>query len=278
MKVSDLFVYPVKSLRGHDCKSAKLDARGLMGDRRWMLVDDRGKFLTQRDIPQLAQYRAALDDTGALTITAPDGAAHTFSPPDPTNRLPVQVWKDSVDSALAQTVDNMWLTEKLGRVAMLVFQDHEDARKCAPGYAPDQPVSYADGFPVLITNTASLKALNDHIASQDAEPVTMRRFRPNLVVEADTPWAEDMWARLQVGACELELVKPCRRCVVTTFDPDTGKRKGEEPLRSLTALRFWRHMTPDGKAEPGVYFGWNAVVRKGGAINHGDSVKVIERR
>jgi len=152
----------------------------------------------------------------------------------------------------------------------LVYMDAVAHRPTNPEWAEGHETSFSDGYPVLVTNTASLAAINEHIKQAGYSPVGMDRFRPNVVIDADTPWAEDEWNSLQIGEVTLDLVKPCTRCIVTTLDPLTGERRPEPVLKVLKALR----MSPDPRNK-GVLFGVNAVVRQGGAIAVGARVQAL---
>ena len=116
-----------------------------------------------------------------------------------------------------------------------------------PVWAPPLPLSFADAYPVLVATTGSLAAVNTEIGRRGGTPITMRRFRPNIVIDSDEPWAEDFWRRLKIGETELELVKPSDRCVVTTRDQLTGAATGDEPLRSLATV----HMSADPRIKIG---------------------------
>jgi uncharacterized protein YcbX len=147
--------------------------------------------------------------------------------------------------------------------------DKDAERLSSEKYSEPRPVSFADGYPILITNTASLKALNKHIVAAGADSVPMKRFRPNIVIDGDEAWSEDNWKQITIGDVKLDLVKPCTRCVVTTLDPVTGVKQGKEPLRTLRARRLSKDPEIDG-----VLFGWNAVPRTLGRIGVGDKVSI----
>ncbi|MCW6508686.1 MOSC domain-containing protein [Lichenifustis flavocetrariae] len=264
--VAALTIFPVKSLRGRGTASADVEAWGLAGDRRFLIVDATGRFLTQRELPAMATIEAWFDGAG-LMITHPDGATLAVDRPgDEAESLIVTVWRDRVEArAVSQTADD-WLRAALGRECRLVFMaDPAAARPVDPrfGTAEDR-VSFADGFPLLLTSTASLADLNGRLA----EPVPMDRFRPNIVVDGALPWAEDGWKRLRVGAVTFDVVKPCARCIVTTTDQITGARHpGAEPIRTLQ--RFRRD------AAGQVLFGQNIIPRTQGRIAEGDPIEIL---
>lgn len=269
MHVASLHLYPLKSARVIDLTSAELEPRGLAGDRCWLIVDETGLFLTQREEPRLACLTVKLTGAG-LMLSAPDQPALVVPcPGDGAAVLNVEVWRDKVQARLAPEA-TAWLTAWLGRPFHLVWLPDHWSRPTSAEWTPGGGnVGFADGFPILITNTASLADLNQRLS----EPVPMNRFRPNIVIDASEPWAEDVWHIVRIGDTELELVKPCTRCVMTTTDQITGNRPGHEPLRTLQRMRK--------SAEPrvtGALFGWNAVPRRLGTIRVGDPAEVLSRR
>ena len=266
MRLVEIRRYPVKSLRGHALKEAMIEPIGIAGDRRWMIVDETGRFLTQRQIPKLAQIDVELtpggvtlrhDRHGALTIAVPDKDAALET---------VTVWRDAVKARSAAAARD-YLSSFLGRPVDLVYLDNVAARPVNPAYGRgDDRVSFADGFPLLIVSTSSLDDLNRRL---DA-PVPMDRFRANLIVAGAPAWAEDSWRRIRVGGLTARIVKPCSRCTVPTLDPLTDERPhGNEPIDTLAGFRRG--------AEGGVMFGQNAVPDKFGRIAVGDEVEVIEQ-
>jgi uncharacterized protein YcbX len=269
MKIHSLHVYPVKSTRGIDIRYTEVRARGLRGDRRWMIVDEHGGFITQREKSKLAQVKVKLAGEG-LKLTIPNQAPVLFTEPDPAIRKKTRVWQSHVDAAQAEGEVNEVLSAFLDKPVSLVFMDEQAERFANEKYTDAQtPVSFADAYPILITNTASLRALNKHIVAGGNEAVPMTRFRPNIVIEGDEAWDEDNWKQITIGNVVLDLVKPCTRCVVTTHDQITSLKQGREPLKTLRARRLSKDPEIDG-----VLFGWNAVPRTLGRIGVGDTVNV----
>ena len=266
--LSSIHVYPLKSARGIAPNEAGVERRGLAGDRRWMLVDEDGDFLSQRSYPRLALIGIERTDDG-LRLSAPDQPSiHVPEPGASAERQTVTVWDDAVDAALAPAEAHAWCTAHLGTDARLVFMPEASRRPVDADYAvaSDDVVSFADGYPLLLANAASLADLN---ARLDA-PLPMNRFRPNVVVDGAEAWAEDTWRRLRIGDVVFRSVKPCGRCSVTTVDQQTATR-GKEPLKTLATFRR--------RAETGkVYFGWNLIPETTGPIRVGDPVEVLERR
>jgi len=273
MRVHSLHIYPIKGARAVDIARASVEHRGLEGDRRWLVVDANGRFITQRSHPQLATVTAQPTRTG-VRLSAPGTREILVERPSASNRVNAVVWRHQVNAAVADQAASQWLSNTFGQPLQLVYMDAAAERlQQGEWVARAVPVSFADAYPVLITTAASLAAVNAEIERAGAGRVTMRRFRPNIVVDCDEAWAEDFWRVVRVGGVEFELVKPCDRCVVTTKDQDTGQAMGNEPLASLARLRR--------SADPrinGVLFGWNAVPRTLGTVAVGDGVEVVERR
>lgn len=266
MKVTEINIYPVKSTRRIALRESEVLPRGLPWDRRWMLVDAEGTFITARQQPGLAIIDTRIGDT-TLEISA-NGRDSLLLPLYPDNRetMPVVVWKDRCDAVLAGKEADAWFSDYLGLPCRLVQMTDDLLRGVNQHYGqPGDQVSFADGFPLLLISEASLNDLNSRLPT----PVSMRRFRPNLVVDGDAPYGEDAWRRIRVGEVEFEGVKNCSRCVFTTIDPDTGiKGPDKEPLRTLSTYRR--------KGESGVYFGQNLIPRSGGTIRVGDAVEILE--
>jgi len=266
MKLTQLNIYPVKSTRRIALRESEVLPRGLPWDRRWMLVDANSKFITARQHPMLATIQTHLDDE-TLSIAAV-GHEKIQLPLQPAQRdtIPVTLWRDRIDAVLAGPQADAWFSAFLGFPCRLVQLTDDLSRTVDQDYGrPGDEVSFADGFPLLLITEASLADLNSRLK----QPVEMRRFRPNLVVDGGQPYAEDQWRRFRVGEVEFEGVKNSSRCVFTTIDPDTGeKHPGLEPLRTLGTYR----RRPEG----GVYFGQNLIPRGGGIIHVGDEVVLLK--
>ncbi len=253
MQLLRAFIYPVKSLRGVEVSSLELDALGPVGDRRWMVVDARGVFVTQRTVPAMATLQPALEG-GALRLHE----LVVASPPADARRVLVTVWEDTFEALDAGDEAAGWLSERLAKPVRLVAFARDVRREVDPRYAAAAQTGFSDGYPLLIANEASLDALNAQLAS----PIPMERFRPNLVVRAEAPWAEDGWAKLELDGVRFDGVKPCARCVIINTDQRTGERPhGNAPLKTL------------GEAHRAV-FGMNLVHRGLGRVNVGARVVV----
>jgi uncharacterized protein YcbX len=273
MHVSDLFIYPLKSARGIPLSASPVDAFGLPGDRRAMVVDPTGRAITQREAPTLAQITVEAT-AGQFRLSMAGKAGIVARPSEPARRLDVDIWKSIVSAAVADNGSNETLSAWIGRPAMLVFFDDQSRRIAEQSWVGnDTPVTFADGFQILVTTTGSLAALNANLVANDETPVGMDRFRPNIVVDCDEPWQEDLWAAIDIGGIRLDFVKPCARCIMTTQDQLTGSRDLANPMPAMGRLR----MSAD-KRVPGPLFGWNAVPRGEGRISINDSVTIIEDR
>jgi Uncharacterized Fe-S protein len=272
MKVSELNLYPLKSARGIALTEAEITLAGIPGDRRMMVTDPNGMFITQRDLPALA--RLAVTPEGNAVRIALDDEVLEVAAPDPQRRLDVIVWKSSVSAALAGDAANATLSAWLGRDVRLVFFDEQSRRTASAEWAGyGTPVAFADGYQVLITTTASLHALNADMQAHGEGAVGMERFRPNIVLDTEEAWAEDGWASIEIGGVAFDLVKPCARCIMTTHDQRTGSRAVASPMPAMGRIR----MSADRRV-PGPLFGWNAVPRGMGRLRLGDEVRVTAHR
>jgi uncharacterized protein YcbX len=273
MRVASIHTYPVKGCYRLDHERAEVEPWGLVGDRRWMIVAaDTGEAITQREEPRLTQlhpsYRPGM--AGLVVRTQLMDVDLTVSAPDGGELADVTLFKFRGRVARVGAAADEWLSTALDRKVMLVYMNDTGVRPTNPLYsAPDDRVSFADGYPVLLANMASLAQLNDWIAESgsDEGPLPMTRFRPNLVVEAASAWAEDelMHRRVRIGAAIFRVVKPCERCVVTTTDQETGER-GREPLRTLGRYR---------NVDQGLLFAVNLVPDGQGSVAVGDEVVAL---
>ena len=262
MRLLRILTYPVKSTRFIEVDRAEVESRGLRGDRRWMVVDQAGRFVSQREVPRLTLIEARLTETG-MQLSVPGRAPFVIkTPPARSPRIPVEIWDDTVHACPAGDEAAAVLSDYLGQDVRLVYMDEAARRPVDPAYAREgDEVSFADGFPLLLCTAASLQALNARLDT----PVGMERFRPNLVVDGTHPFEEDHWTEIVVGAVPFRVVKPCARCVVTTADPATGAT-GKEPLRTLATFR---------RTEGKVYFGQNLIPQREGVLHRGEPVRVI---
>ncbi|MDP3073681.1 MAG: MOSC domain-containing protein [Opitutaceae bacterium] len=265
MHLSGLFLYPVKSLRGCAVPTATLDGLGLVGDRRFLVVDAHGKFMTQRTHPRMALVTTALDATHLTLSIASSRTVRVPRASDPAAALrTVSVWQsegllaeDCGDDAAALLADFLATRCRLVRVG-----EKFSRPILKPAARPGDAVTFADAYPLLVVSEASLADLNDRLDF----PLPMDRFRPNLVVSGCAAFDEDTWPRVRIGEAIFRAGGPCARCIVTTTDPLTGER-GKEPLRTLATYRR------DASDPTDVNFGRNLIHEtKSGPVRVGDTV------
>lgn len=292
MHLSGLFLYPVKSLGGFSVPSATVDALGLVGDRRFLVVDETGRFLTQRALPRMALVSTSLDATHLTLSVSPSSLPSVPAPSsvrvalasDPAAPLrSVSVWKS--ENLLAEDCGNdaaTFLSDFLATRCRLVrigaaFTRAIPPHKLPPSLSP-QPaalpiphvVSFADAHPFLIIGESTLADLNDRLLARGEEPLPMDRFRPNLVVTGAPAFAEDTWAGFRIGDVTFRGSGPCARCIMTTTDQATGERAGPEPLRTLATYRR------DAADPTDVNFGQNLIHEtKSGTLRIGDPLELL---
>ncbi|EYF05522.1 MOSC domain-containing protein [Chondromyces apiculatus] len=266
IRVSSLHVYPVKSARGLTVTEAEVEARGFAHDRRFMVVDERGAFFTQRELPAMALIGVAIQGE-TLVLTVP-GLGHAEVPlrPQEGGARRVRVWDDECEAVAVSPEAADLLGRHLGRRCELVYMPESSLRPVRDGREePGDLVSFADAFPFLIVSRASLEGLNARLAEREQGAVPMDRFRPNLVVEGCDPHAEDGWSEIAIGAVRFQVTKPCARCALVTVDQERGVA-GKEPLATLATYR---------KDQGQVLFGQNMVPTGRGVIRVGDPVRPV---
>ena len=261
MHLQDIYIYPIKSLGGIRLEEAKVETRGLSYDRRWMLVDKNGVFMTQRKHHQMALLQVELTD-GGLTVfqkQQPEQKQFISSSPQTDRFISVTVWDDSMTAQIVNEHINQWFSEVLGVACQLVYMPPSTNRAIDEKYAVHQEqVSFADAMPYLLIGQSSLDDLNEKMS----EPLPMNRFRPNLVFSGGKAFEEDGWLQVRIGECTFKVTKPCARCILTTVNQDTGVA-GKEPLKTLASYR-----TVNNK----VLFGQNMIALTSGTVKVGDAV------
>lgn len=249
--ITGLFAYPIKGCAGTSLTVTTLDATGLRFDRRWMVVAaDTGKFLTQRDLPQMACLHPVATTEGlAVSLPGQEPLRLPLVPDAALHRRDATVWSYTGETRDEGDTAAEWLSDALGVACRLVRTPEDFSRRVSPKYAQEEDrVSFADGYPILIASEASLADLNTHLVSS----LPMNRFRANIVVAGTMAWDEEAWGALETKAgLRFRVAKPCARCAVTTVDQVTGQKTGAEPLATLARLR----RTEDGK----VNFGMNLI-------------------
>ena len=261
--LSRLFIHPVKSMRGIGLTHALADVSGFAFDRIFMVTELDGTFITARQFPQMVRFIPAPVQDG-LHLTAPDGSSSIvrfsdFAPAD----APTEVWGNHFTARIAPDAINRWLSEFFSRPVQLRWVGPELTRRVAKFAAV--PLSFADGFPYLLTNEASLRDLQQRCPAS----VQMEQFRPNLVVTGAAAWEEDTWKVIRIGEVIFDVVKPCSRCIFTTVSPEKGqKHPAGEPLKTLQSFR-----TAQDNGD--VDFGQNLIPRSNGVIRVGDEVEIL---
>lgn len=260
MKIKTLYIYPIKSLGGISVQNADLLQRGLAFDRRWMLVDSKGVFITQRKLAQLTLMSLELNQSNLIVTSGINGAVLKvpFLPRGQT--IEVSIWNDVVRAIEVSPEISAWFSDQLNQSVKLVFMAKDSHRMIDRNYAKnEETVSFADGYPLLLVNIASLQDLNTRLINE----VDALRFRPNIVVEGNHPFEEDNWSEIKIGNTKIEVVKPCARCVVVNINPANAS-KDKEVLEKLATYR---------KEGNKVLFGVNALVHQVGEISVGDMLE-----
>lgn len=266
--LSEIFIYPVKSLGAIRLTHAQVEERGLRYDRRWLIIDDNNRFVTQRSYPNMALIEVTMTDMGLQLRHRTRDLSALIVPfqPETFDLVTVTVWDDQIEAVIVNDASNHWLSEALGFSARLVYLPDTSSRLADSNYAPfDANVSFADGFPFLVIGQSSLDDLNTRLP----EPVSMIRFRPNLVFEGGIPYDEDQWYEFTIGKLTFYGVKPCARCILTTVDPEKGEIVGKEPLKTLSTYR---------KRNNKIFFGQNVMTNQSGVLKIGDEIQIVSRK
>lgn len=266
--VSEITIYPIKSLGGISLKHAIVEERGLQYDRRWVLADENNVFITQRQNEQMALIDVAIEETGLRVTHRLKRIAPLQVPfePQTSDQQQITIWDDVVRAVRVSDEADAWFTTVLGKKCSLFYQPDDSVRLTDPKYSitKEEHTSFSDGYPILVIGQASLDELNSKLE----EPVSMKRFRPNLVFTGGEAHIEDSWKYFTVGEAKLVGVKPCARCVLTTINPETAE-KGKEPLRTLTQYRNVNNK---------ILFGQNLLVVETGKISVGDELLMLDEK
>ena len=269
--LASIHIYPIKGTRAVDLDESLVEPCGLAGDRRWLLVDADGRFISQREEPTLARVIVGYTTSRSISVSAAGHGPISVGAPaleSGAELLKVTVWSSTVLAAAAGCEADEWFSAYLGRAARLVYLDDPTRRPVDQQYgAEDDVVSFADGYPLLLTSMDSLDALASWLVEAGDDPVPMNRFRPNVVVAGAEPWSEDQWRRIKIGSVSFRVAKPCGRCVVTTIDQVTAQR-GSQPLKMLGRRRRFGQQ---------LVFGQNIIPDSPGVIRAGDPVQILDR-
>lgn len=279
MHISEINVYPIKSLGGVSQNATFVEKRGLQLDRRWMLVTHDGKFLTQREFPKMATLSVWIEPDGRGLGVAANRFGDIFVPmnPDSPERQQVTIWNSECEAAVYGAALNEWFSDVIETQVRLVKMPGDTLRSVNERFdSGGDVVSFADGYPLLLTTTASLRDLNSRLET----PIGMERFRPNVVIDGAAAFDEDNWERIRIGDASFRITKPCARCVITTVDQLSGVVAGNEPLKTLASFRRAKHVMPErfvglGLDANAVLFGTNLIPETVGAvIKVGDEVSI----
>jgi len=256
--ISHLYIYPIKGLSGVSLKESYVTTRGLKHDRRWMLIDENNQFISQRSFPNLCLFKIKLDEASFVISYH----ANKISVPLEINNgknIAVKIWNDEVDALLADDFINEFFSEQLRINCRLVFMPANTFRAVDENFVSKQtPVSFADGYPILLIGQESLNLLNTKLD----EPVAMDRFRPNIVFNGGEAHAEDLMEKFNISYVELQGVKCCARCQVPGINQQTGIAS-KEPTRTLSTYRNFDHK---------INFGQNVIVLNEGLISVNDKI------
>ena len=268
VSISQLYIYPVKSLGGIAVKDAMVTERGLQNDRRFMLVDENNQFLTQREHQMMALLRTGIEHNELIVYQKHNPAEKLRLPlvPEPTSLTSmVNVWDDWCEGQYISEEADKWFSKKLNFSCRLVYMPESSRRKVDSVYARNHDItSFSDGYPVLLISQSSLDDLN----SRMEEALPMNRFRPNIVITGTHPFEEDTMEQFSINEIDFYGVKLCARCVVTTTNQDTGDT-GKEPLKTLAQFR---------RIDNKVLFGQNVLCDGEGAIRVGDEIKIVKTK
>jgi len=266
LQISELYIYPIKSLGGIAVNKATITDRGLQHDRRWMLVDEYNLFLSQRVVPEMALLQVSIESDGLRVVhkLKGDSLLIPFNAVLPEKREIVTIFDDTCLAEYVSKEADQWFTKTLDINCRLVRMPDDSRRPVDQRYAPgDQITSFSDGYPFLIIGQASLNELNSRLA----EPLPINRFRPNIVFTGGEPFEEDTMGHLTINKIDFYGVKLCGRCPIPTLDQTTAQR-GTEPLKTLATYRSKNH---------NVYFGQNLVHAGNGTIAVGDTLQVVSK-
>ena len=268
MKVSQLYIYPIKALGGIAISSVNITDRGFENDRRWMLIDENNRFISQREIAEMSLLQVEIlqhvmkvnhkkDPANCIEISLTPAASDITT---------VNIWDTLCEAQLVNTEADRWFSKILDTNCRLVYMPDSTTLKIDDQYAitGNDITSFSDGYPILMVSEESLGDLNDKLD----EPLPINRFRPNLVFKGGTPFIEESMKEFSIKDCLFYGVKPCARCVVTTIDQDSAE-KGKEPLKTLSLYR---------RKDAKVIFGENVIAAGTGKISIGDTITILQTK
>jgi uncharacterized protein len=262
LHLSEIYIYPVKSLAGIRVQKAFAGGHGLQYDRRWMITHDDYTFITQREIPSMSLVGTQIGNEGIIIFDRRNPSESITLPFDVTGeRIEAIVWEDHVRAVHYNRLADEWISDLLKSSCRFIYMPDDAGRHVPEAYSVNnENVSFADAFPYLILGEASVNDLNSRLD----DPVPMNRFRPNLVFSGGLPYEEDKWSEFTVDEAVFKVMKPCGRCIITTINQDTAEQ-GKEPLRTLASYR-----TMNNK----VMFGMNVLALQHGSIQEGSVIYI----
>ena len=259
IKLTQIWLYPIKSLGGISLLNAQVLGKGLRFDRRRMLVDEDNTAITQRAHPKMALFKTSISNEQLYVKFGEDSLKISLKEQDLSRPMDVTIWNDKVKAFEVGSIQSGWFSEMLGFRCKLVFFPEENERPVDQRYhVNNEDVSLADAYPFMIIGQSSLDDLNSKLQ----EPIPMNRFRPNFVFEGGEPYEEDQWRNFSIGDVRFVGVKRCDRCIMPTINQDTAE-KGMEPLKTLASYR---------KRDNKIYFGQNLVALDENVVNVGDRI------
>lgn len=271
MYISEINIYPIKSLKGISLKESFVEQKGLRFDRRWLLVNGKNEFLTQRDFPKMATLTVEVGEN-VMKVSNENKSLEIPVTPSSGTSASVKIWSSRVRAIVYENNINDWFSDVLQTDCKLVSMPEETRRKVNYFYAvhKDDAVSFADAYPFLLAGENSLKDLNARLENK----IPMNRFRPNFVVSDGAAFAEDDWKKIRIGKTVFHVVKPCGRCVITTINQETGISDGTEPLKTLATYRI-----PKRSIKKKIMFGQNLIAETVGEnVKVGDKVEILEAK
>lgn len=278
MKVSEINIYPVKSLGGIALNEAVVEKRGLQFDRRWMLTNKDGEFFTQREFPKMATLSISLKEDWLEISNLENEKIEVPFEFEKGEMQKVRVWQSVCDAFFLPESINQWLSDCLETKSQMVYMPDESEREINKMFRQNNEiVSFADGYPFMLIGENSLNDLNEKLETK----LPMNRFRPNIVVSDSEAFAEDRWKKIRIGETIFRSTKPCARCVITTIEQSKGEFDGKEPLKTFASYRMAKDVFPYNLAsldlnENAVLFGQNLVAENfGGKIKVGDEIKIL---
>lgn len=269
--VSSLHIYPIKSTKGIRLPHAAVEEKGLAFDRRFVVCDNFGQFITARTEPRLCLVQTTLTEQG-IVLSAPAMSELTLNYVEFSDKYQnITVWGDEISGQLCAVAANAWFSAYLKRPCQLLFFGQQSHREKGSATHKTRKLAFADGYPLLLISQASLGDLNQRLISNQQQAVSMTQFRPNIVVDNCLPFAEDGWLNIRIGEVEFLVSKPCERCIFTTVNPHNGeKHPQQQPLQTLKSFR----KTTNGA----VLFGQNLIPLNSGQIQEGDKLTVISQQ